>query len=255
MRERPVRADLVRDRHSHAGLVRERPAGAKGETGGMTSFVDTLLEHRLVAVLRARGAGPLVEVALTLAEAGVRCLEVTLPSPGSTQAVRELAGKLGDEVVVGMGTVLTADEVRQAADAGAAFVVAPDHNPEVVAAARELGLGSIPGAFSPTEIVAAWRGGPTAVKVFPASVLTPEYVAAVRGPLPDIPLVPTGGIDLDGAAAFLRAGAAAVGVGGPLLGGALTGRPDAPDRARPEALDEVRRRAEEFVRVCRRGAA
>lgn len=221
----------------------------------MTPLVDILREHRLVAILRARGAGPLVDVALALAEAGVRCLEVTLPSPGSAAAVRELTAKLGDEVAVGMGTVLTAAEVGQAADAGARFVVSPDHNPEVVAAARELGLGSMPGAFSPTEIVAAWRGGPTAVKVFPASVLTPEYVAAVRAPLPDIPLVPTGGIDLDGAAAFLRAGALAVGVGGPLLGTALTGEADSPERARPAALDEVRRRAEEFVRVCRRGAA
>jgi 2-dehydro-3-deoxyphosphogluconate aldolase / (4S)-4-hydroxy-2-oxoglutarate aldolase len=221
----------------------------------MTSFADTLLEHRLVAILRARATAPLVDVALTLAEAGVRCLEVTLPSPGSVPAVRELLAKLGDRVAIGMGTVLATAEVRQAAEAGARFVVSPDHNAEVVAAARELGLGSIPGAFSPTEIVAAWRGGPSAVKVFPASVLTPEFFAAVRGPLPDIPLVATGGVDLPGVATFLDAGAAAVGVGGPLIGNALAGQPGLPDRARPAALDELRRRAEKFVRACQRGAA
>jgi len=216
----------------------------------MTSFPELLFEQRLVAILRARTPAPLVEVAMALVDGGVRCLEITLPSPGSLDAVRELTGKLGDEVAVGMGTVLSAAEVRQAADAGAGFVVSPDHNPEVVAAADELGLGSLPGAFTPTEIVAAWRGRPSAVKVFPASVLGPEFFSAVRAPLPDIPLVATGGVDLDGAASFLRHGCAAVGVGGPLLGTALDGGPPA-----APALEQIRERTVAFVQVCRRGSA
>jgi 2-dehydro-3-deoxyphosphogluconate aldolase/(4S)-4-hydroxy-2-oxoglutarate aldolase len=221
----------------------------------MTSFTEALFEQRLVAILRASGPSPLVEVALALVDGGVRCLEITLPSPGSLAAVRELTGKLGDEVSIGVGTVLSAEEVRAAADAGAGFVVSPHHDPEVVAAATGLGLGSLPGAFTPTEIVAAWRGRPTAVKVFPGSVVGPEFFAAVRAPLPEIPLVATGGVDLDGAAAFLRSGAAGVGVGGPLLGDALRGRPDNLERARAEVLDEVRAKAAAFVRVCRRDAA
>jgi 2-dehydro-3-deoxyphosphogluconate aldolase/(4S)-4-hydroxy-2-oxoglutarate aldolase len=216
----------------------------------MTPFPELLFEQRLVAILRARTPAPLVEVAMALVDGGVRCLEITLPSPGSLDAVRELTGKLGDEVAVGMGTVLSAAEVRQAADAGASFVVSPDHNPEVVAAADELGLGSLPGAFTPTEIVAAWRGRPSAVKVFPASVLGPEFFSAVRAPLPDIPLVATGGVDLVGAASFLRHGCAAVGVGGPLLGTALDGGQPA-----SLALEQIRERAVAFVQVCRRGSA
>ena len=216
----------------------------------MTPFTETLFEQRLVAILRSRAPGPLVEVALALVDGGVRCLEITLPSPGSLDAVRELTGKLGDEVAVGMGTVLTAGEVRAAAAAGAGFVVSPDHHPEVVTAATELGLGSLPGAFTPTEIVTAWRGGADAVKVFPASVLTPEFFASVRAPLPDIPLVATGGVDLAGAVAFLRSGAAAVGVGGPLLGTVLDG-----GEPGPEALEQVRERAAAFVQACRRSAA
>ena len=216
----------------------------------MTPFPELLFEQRLVAILRARTPAPLVEVAMALVDGGVRCLEITLPSPGSLEAVRELTGKLGAEVAVGMGTVLSAAEVRQAADAGAGFVVSPDHNPEVVAAADGLGLGSLPGAFTPTEIVAAWRGRPSAVKVFPASVLGPEFFSSVRAPLPDIPLVATGGVDLVGAASFLRHGCAAVGVGGPLLGTAL-------DSVEPgaAALEQVRERATAFVQVCRRGSA
>ena len=221
----------------------------------MTSFTEALFEQRLVAILRASAPSPLVEVALALVDGGVRCLEITLPSPGSLAAVRKLTGKLGDEVSVGVGTVLSGAEVREAADAGAGFVVSPHHDPEVVAAATELGLGSLPGAFTPTEIVAAWRGRPTAVKVFPGSVVGPEFIAAVRAPLPEIPLVATGGVDLDGAASFLRHGAAGVGVGSPLLGDALRGRPDNPERARAEALESVRGKAAEFVRVCRRDAA
>lgn len=218
----------------------------------MTSFTEALFEQRLVAILRAAAPSPLVEVALALVDGGVRCLEITLPSPGSLDAVRELTGKLGDEVSVGMGTVLDATEVRRAADAGATFVVSPDHNPEVVAAATGLGLGALPGAFTPTEIVAAWRGRPTAVKVFPGSVVGPEFFAAVRAPLPDIPLVATGGIGLDNAADYLASGAAAVGVGGPLLGDALLGRPDSPELARADALERVRAKAAAFVRICRR---
>ena len=142
----------------------------------MTSFTEALFDQRLVAILRAAAPSPLVEVALALVDGGVRCLEITLPSPGSLDAVRELTSKLGDEVSVGMGTVLDAAEVGRAAEAGATFVVSPDHNPEVVAAATELGLGALPGAFTPTEIVAAWRGRPTAVKVFPGSVVGPEFL-------------------------------------------------------------------------------
>ncbi|MBU3066544.1 bifunctional 4-hydroxy-2-oxoglutarate aldolase/2-dehydro-3-deoxy-phosphogluconate aldolase [Nocardia sp. NEAU-G5] len=209
----------------------------------MIAFEQALTEHRLVAILRAREPAPLVEAALALIEGGVRCLEITLPSPGSLPAVRMLADRAGSRVCLGVGTVLTASEVAAAADAGARFVVAPNFDPEVVAAATAAGLGSLPGAYTPTEIVAAWRAGATAVKLFPAATLGPEFVASVRAPLPEIPLVAVGGVGLAEAKEYLDRGALAVGVGSPLLGDAL--RADAGERE----WAALRARAAEFVAV------
>jgi 2-dehydro-3-deoxyphosphogluconate aldolase/(4S)-4-hydroxy-2-oxoglutarate aldolase len=120
-----------------------------------------------------------------------------------------------------MGTVLTADEVDRAVDAGARFVVSPSVVPEVIEAAQRHGIASYPGALTPTEIHTAWRAGATAVKLFPAGTLGPSYLTAVRAPLPDVPLVPTGGVDVEAVGAWLDAGAVAVGLGGPLIGDAL----------------------------------
>jgi 2-dehydro-3-deoxyphosphogluconate aldolase/(4S)-4-hydroxy-2-oxoglutarate aldolase len=119
---------------------------------------------------------------------------------------------------VGAGTVLTLDAARRALDAGARFLVMPHVDTEIVAWAAERGIPAFPGAATPTEVLAGWRAGAAAIKVFPASVLGLSFVRELRGPLPEIPLLPTGGVTLDNAASFIRAGAAAIGLGGWLLG-------------------------------------
>ncbi|OZM70169.1 2-dehydro-3-deoxyphosphogluconate aldolase [Amycolatopsis antarctica] len=191
----------------------------------------------LLVILRARQEAPLVEVVRSLIEAGVRAVEITLPTPGALDAVRILAAQAPPDVLIGAGTVLTAADVAVAADAGARFVVSPVFRPEIVTVARESGIGSLPGVFTPTEMAAAWDLGPSAVKLFPASALGPAFVSAVAAPLPDVPVVPTGGVALSDVEPYLDAGALGVAVGSPVLGDALSGG----------SLSALRSRARDFV--------
>lgn len=199
-----------------------------------------LRRHGLVAILRARRPAPLVEVVHTLVESGVRIVEITVPTPGSLEALRAAADEFGPDVHLGTGTVTTPDQVRATQEAGGQFVVSPHTDPDLVRAARAAGLGAFPGAYTPTEILTAWRTGPTAVKLFPASGLGPRYVADVLAPLPQVPLVPTGGVSVENVAAYREAGVVAVGAGSPLLGDALDGG----------SLADLARRAAEFVRAA-----
>ena len=202
----------------------------------------SLGEERVVAILRGGDSATGVRVGRVLVDNGVRWLEVTTNSSGWQDTVASLAST---GATVGAGTVLTADHVRGAARAGARFVVAPDTSVEVGQAALELGLAWLPGALTPTEVLAAHRTGATAVKIFPASAVGgAEYVRALRGPLQDIPLVPTGGVRLEDVPGYLAAGAVAVGLGSPLIGDALRGG----------SLDELARRAQ-AVRVATRELA
>lgn len=176
----------------------------------------------LVAILRGRSGDRLAAACEVLLEAGVRCLEVTMNTPGALQVVGRLAGEGRPGVEVGVGTVRRPDEVDAAADVGATFVVAPNTEESVGRRAAERGLGWYPGAFTPTEIARAWDLGATAVKVFPAgSAGGPRYLREVRGPLDDVLLVPTGGVGVDDVPGYLQAGAVAVGMGGPLVGRVL----------------------------------
>ncbi|MEU8381185.1 bifunctional 4-hydroxy-2-oxoglutarate aldolase/2-dehydro-3-deoxy-phosphogluconate aldolase [Streptosporangium sp. NPDC048865] len=173
----------------------------------------------VIAIIRASTARHVAGVLDTLAEGGVRAAEVTLTTPGALQAIGAAAALPG--LTVGAGTVLTADDARAATDAGAAFLITPAVLPEVVEEGGRLGVPVLPGAFTPTEILQAHRAGAAMVKVFPAQQAGgPAYIKAVRAPLPDIPLVPTGGVDIAGAADYLRAGARAVAMGAPLIGDA-----------------------------------
>lgn len=182
-----------------------------------------LLDTGVVAILRARSAGHVEPAADTLAGAGIRCLELTLTVPGALQTLTRLARRLPADVVLGAGTVTTADQARQATDAGATFLVSPATCPDVLDFAVTRGIPCYPGAWTPTEVLSAWRQGATAVKLFPAASGGPGHLRRLREPLPDVPLVPTGGIGIDQAGDYLAAGAVAVGVGGPLLGDALDG--------------------------------
>jgi 2-dehydro-3-deoxyphosphogluconate aldolase / (4S)-4-hydroxy-2-oxoglutarate aldolase len=191
----------------------------------MTSFLEQLAVVPVVAILRAGDAGRFLEVGRVLYEGGVRAIEVTLTSRGALEAVGRLREELPGDALLGVGTVRSAADAERALDVGATYLVAPDFRPEMVAFAVERGIPVVPGALTPTEVAAAWAAGATAVKVFPVSAVGgPGYVKAIRAPLPEVPLVPTGGVGVDDVGAYLAAGAVAVGIGSPLLGDA--GDPD-----------------------------
>lgn len=177
-----------------------------------------LAQSRIVAILRGTTSAQVVAASRALVDGGVSCLEVTLTTEGALEAISELCSTLPGSVAVGAGTVLDAAQARAAIAAGATFLVSPAVCPDVIAAGNEAGVPSLPGAFTPTEILTAWRAGAAAVKLFPAASVGPDYLKLVRGPLADIPLVPTGGVRVADAASYLRAGAVAVGLGSTLVG-------------------------------------
>ncbi|MGW0226770.1 bifunctional 4-hydroxy-2-oxoglutarate aldolase/2-dehydro-3-deoxy-phosphogluconate aldolase [Actinopolymorpha singaporensis] len=171
-----------------------------------------------VAILRSASAARYTDVTDVLVDAGIRAVEFTFTAPDVADAIRSYAARKPTEVALGAGTVLTPEQAREAVDAGATYLISPAVCLDVIEEANRLGVPVLPGAATPTEILTAWRAGAAMVKVFPASALGgPAYLKAIRGPLPDIPLVPTGGVDVDNAGAYLRAGAVAVGVGSPLV--------------------------------------
>ncbi|MFQ6395733.1 bifunctional 4-hydroxy-2-oxoglutarate aldolase/2-dehydro-3-deoxy-phosphogluconate aldolase [Nocardia sp. KC 131] len=178
------------------------------------------LSTPIIAILRAPTAARFAQVAAVLHESGITAVEFTLTSAGALDALRDYAGS-GHPV--GAGTVLTAADAARAVDAGAAYLITPVVSTEVIAEARRLGVPVISGAFTPTEIHRAHAAGSTMVKVFPASVGGPDYIRAIRDPLPDIPLVPTGGVARTDVKAYLDAGATALGMGSPLIGDACVG--------------------------------
>lgn len=177
----------------------------------------TILEQGpVLAIVRYRQGGKVWAALEVLADVGIPLLEVTIDTPGGLEAVRTAAdaGR-----TIGVGTVLTPDQVRASRDAGASFVVSPSCLPDVIETALDLGVEPIPGVLSATELVLALRAGATSVKVFPAApVGGPAYVRALRGPFPDVPLLPTGGIEPEDVPAFLDAGATCVGLGSILVG-------------------------------------
>jgi 2-dehydro-3-deoxyphosphogluconate aldolase/(4S)-4-hydroxy-2-oxoglutarate aldolase len=171
----------------------------------------------VVAVVRASSKESAVDVSSALADGGVVACELTTTTPGVLSAIEAATVALGDRAIVGVGTVLDAETARAAILAGARFVVAPTLDRAVVDMGHRYDVPVIPGAMTPTEILAAWTAGADAVKVFPATSLGPRYFRDLAGPLPQVRLTPTGGVDLDSAADWIRAGALAIGVGSALV--------------------------------------
>jgi len=171
----------------------------------------------VVAVIRLKDPARLRAAVDAMAAGGVRALEVTMTVPRAVEMIRELAPTLPDGFLLGAGTVIDADTARAVIDAGASFVVGPVFRPDVIAACHERDIPAMPGCFSPTEILTAYECGADIVKVFPATALGPQYVKDVRAPLPQLKLMPTGGVTLDNAGDWIRAGAVAVGVGSALV--------------------------------------
>ena len=189
-------------------------AGSQKKTA--TATLEGILEHRIVAILRGCDPDHIVSIAHALYTGGIRLLEITLNSPGALEAIGTVTAALGDKMIVGAGTVLDAAEATSAIAAGARFVLSPSLDLPTIRRTIDLGAVSIPGAFTATEILAGWRHGASIVKVFPASV-GPAYFRDLRGPLPQIPLMPTGGVNLENIREFDKAGAVAFGIGSALV--------------------------------------
>ncbi|MBG0560280.1 bifunctional 4-hydroxy-2-oxoglutarate aldolase/2-dehydro-3-deoxy-phosphogluconate aldolase [Actinoplanes aureus] len=177
-----------------------------------------IVDSGLVAILRAPTSDGFAAVADVLVAAGITALEVTLTSQGAIEAIAGLRRQLPDSVVIGAGTILTSDDAKAAVDAGAAFLVSP-----VGGTYGELGVPHYPGAFTPSEVYAAHAAGAPLVKLFPAGGLGPGYLKDLAGPLPQVRILPTGGIGLDDISKWIAAGAVGVGLGSPLIGDAATG--------------------------------
>lgn len=186
------------------------------------TLMRALMGCPLIAILRADCGDYIDRVVDEIVAAGVRALEITLPTPGSIRAISRAVTRHGNAVAIGAGTVLTETDVVRAEKAGAQFVVSPDTEKAVIGKAADLGLEAIPGAYTPTEILCALAAGATAVKLFPARSLGPNYVSDVLAPLPDSHLIPVGGIGHEDIDLYLRAGALAVGVGSTMMGTSLT---------------------------------
>jgi len=183
-------------------------------------MTEPWLVSGVIAVVRLPESTGLRGVAAALAAGGVAAVEITLTTPGALEAIAELASQGGD-CVIGAGTVLDETDARNAIAAGARFVVSPTLDRSVVRYCKDRGVTCLPGAFTPTELLEAWRAGAPLVKLFPASALGPRYLREVLAPLPFLRVVPSGGVSLDNAADWIRAGAAAVSVGGALVSGTL----------------------------------
>ena len=190
----------------------------------------------LIPVLRARSAAQAHAVVQAMIAGGVTVVEVTMTVPGAVKLLRELKREYAGQLLLGAGTVTTANEVEATVGAGAEFVVSPSFHPEVIAKTRALGKVSIPGALTPTEAITAWRAGADYVKIFPCSAVGgASYLKALLAPLPELKLIPTGGVTLQTAESFLLAGAKALGVGSDLVNLAAI------DEDRPETITETAR--------------
>lgn len=190
------------------------------------SHLSRVLECGLVAVVRAPDPTHLVNVIRAIADGGVTVAEVTFTVPDAVGVIRAAKKELGDRVLLGAGTVLDSETARAALLAGAEFIVSPTVNLDVIKLCRRYDKLVFPGAFTPTEILTAWEAGADVVKVFPADLHGPGFFKAMRGPLPHVKLMPTGGVDLNTAAEYLRAGACCLGVGSQLVDPKAVARQD-----------------------------
>jgi 2-dehydro-3-deoxyphosphogluconate aldolase/(4S)-4-hydroxy-2-oxoglutarate aldolase len=200
--------------------------------------VDRIIAAGVVAVVRLDDGSQLLEVARALGDGGVRAIEITMTVPRAVALIESLAAELPADFLLGAGTVLDAATAREVIRAGARFVVSPVFKNEIVEACGEAGCAVMPGAFTPTEILQAWDAGADIVKVFPSTSLGPAYFKDLRGPLPHVRLMPTGGVTRENVAAWIRAGAVAIGAGSALVD---------PSAVKAGRFDAIRGNARAFV--------
>ncbi len=181
------------------------------------TILSRILEGGIVAVVRSESPDRLVGVVEALAEGGVTAAEITFTVPNAIEVIREVRKAMGDSIVLGAGSVLDSETTRAALLAGAEYIVGPSTNLDVIRLCKRYGKVVMPGALTPTEVVAAWEAGADIIKIFPSDLGGPPYLKALRAPLPQIRMMPTGGVDLTTAEAFLKAGACCLGVGSSLV--------------------------------------
>ena len=198
----------------------------------------------VIAIMRAQSSEQLITAADAIREGGVRVIEVTMTTPGALQVIEEAKQKYGEEVIFGAGSVLDPETARAAILAGADFIVAPTFNLDLVALCNRYSIPVMPGCYTPTEALTAWESGADMIKLFPASFGGPALIKAILAPLPQLEIVPVGGVDLNTAADFISAGSAALGVGSSLVNQRLLDSGN---------LDELKRRAEGFIKAVQRG--
>ncbi|MBP1915850.1 2-dehydro-3-deoxyphosphogluconate aldolase/(4S)-4-hydroxy-2-oxoglutarate aldolase [Lederbergia galactosidilyticus] len=206
----------------------------------MMDVKSLILDKKLIAILRNVPADHVIEISKALQKGGISIIEVTLNSPGALYAIERVANELGDEILVGAGTVLDPESAQLAISAGAKFILSPTVNLETIKLTKRYGVVSIPGALTPTEILTAYEQGADMIKLFPALVGA-DYIKAIQGPLPFIPLLATGGVDLDNIKGFLQAGAAGFGIGGSLV--------NANEPFTAESLARISEKARQFVKA------
>jgi len=209
--------------------------------------VEAIKRTGLIPVIRGESGEQAIRAVEALKEGGLAILEITMTVPRAVSVIEQVARRYGSEAIVGAGTVLDAETARACIMAGAQFIVSPALDLETISCCRRYGIAVIPGALTPTEVVAGWSAGADFVKVFPAGALGgAKYIKALRAPLPQIELIPTGGVSLETAAGFIKAGAAALGVGSELV--------DA--RALGQGQDRIiAERAKQFIRIVEEARA
>ena len=208
-----------------------------------SQVLDRLIDCGIVGVIRMTDTAKLLKVVGAIHKGGVKCIEITMTTPDAIEIIKDLTDTFGDDVIIGAGTVLDSETARSAIAVGAGFIVGPTFKEEILQVSHEWNTVCIPGAFTPTEILRAWEAGADVVKVFPATILGPQFFKDIKGPLPHIRLTPTGGVNLDNASLFIEAGADFLGVGGSLLKkGAI----------RNEQWDQLTDIARNFVSIIQR---
>ncbi|MAE66938.1 MAG: 2-dehydro-3-deoxyphosphogluconate aldolase [Phycisphaeraceae bacterium] len=216
-------------------------------TPNRASLTSALEASGIVAVVRASAPDSLVDLCQALVEGGVAAVEITMTTPGALGVIESASRRLPSHCVIGVGSVLDPETARAAILSGAKYVVAPTLNLDVIEMAHRYGCPVIPGALTPTEIMTAWQAGADMVKVFPANHFGPRYIKDLLGPMPQLRLTPTGGVDLDTAADWIRAGCACLGVGSALI------RKDLIESGDWAAMTDLAAKYVEQVRLARSG--
>ena len=210
-----------------------------------------LLEKKIIAIVRGIGSNKLPDLAAALLEGGISCIEVTFQQnkpetwKDTADGIISIRKCLGDKVLAGTGTVLSIEQVKMAHDAGARYIISPNIDVDVIHKTKELGMVSMPGCLTPSEIVCAYKAGADFIKVFPASVLGPAYIKAVKAPLSHIPLTAVGGVTVENAGDFIRAGCCGVGIGGNIVN---------KDWIEAGYFDKIIALAKEYLQAVNKGA-